>query len=210
MRRTLGRWGCAAALLCLPAAAGAQPGPTPWYERGADTGVEAQALAGVLVYPGAAGDFLGTGFAYGVLVTLEPWSLVGFELSYQGALYETTSLASDADLSVFENGGQLAVKVSPRIDRFEPYALAGLGFSAVEVVEEVGTRSDVQDDTLVQLPLGLGVDYHFGSGEEEPGSAHLTLGARAAYIFVFDNDLVPVSARGADKLLFAAVFGVQF
>ena len=207
IRRTLGRWACTAALLILPAAVGAQPDPTPRYER-ADTGVEAQALAGVLVYPGAAGDFLGTGLAYGVLVTIEPWSLVGFELSYLGAIYETTSLASDADLSVFENGGQLAVKVSPRFDRIEPYALAGLGFSAVEVVEEVGTRSDVQDDTLVQLPIGLGADYHFGS--EEPGGAHLTLGARASYVFVFDTDLVPVSARGADKLLFAVGFGVQF
>jgi len=208
MRRVVGVVAGAAALLALPPAAKAQPGPIPWYER-QDKGVEAQALAGLVVFPGAASDFLGTGLAYGVLVTIEPWSLVSFELSYQGALYQTTSLASDADLSVFENGGQAAVKLSPRLDHIEPYALAGFGFASVEVVEEVGTRSRVQDDTLLQVPLALGADWHFAD-EADEGAAHLTLGARASWIFVFDNELVPVSARGADKLLLALVFGVQF
>ncbi|WP_373048623.1 hypothetical protein [Vulgatibacter sp.] len=209
MRRAL--FPILAALAATPLEAVAQvPTVEPWYQR-EDRGVEAQALVGVLVYPGAASDFLGTGLAYGVVVSIEPWHLWAFELSYQGALYETVSIDSPVDLSVFENGGQAALKFSPRLERFEPYALAGFGITAVDVVEEANVRSAVADDTLLLLPIALGLDYHFSSAEDEdPGEAHLMVGARAAWNFVFDNDLVPVSARGADRLIFSALFGAQF
>jgi len=203
-----------AASLAAPLAAQAQaPAPgTPWYARD-DRGVQAQALVGVQLQPGAASDFLGTGVAYGVLVTLEPWPVAAFELGYQGSFYRTTTLATQAgrDLAVFENGGYAALKASPRVGAVEPYALAGAGFSLVRVVEEQGVVTRLADDTLALLPVALGADYHFLNGSAEGAErTHLTAGLRASYVFVFDNTFVPVTARGADRLIFAALFGAQF
>ena len=203
----------AAAAWAAPNAVAAQPPGEPWYARD-DRGVEAQAFVGAQLLPGAAGEFLGSGVAYGVLVTIEPLPLLGVELGYQGSFYRTASLpgpSGGSDLSVFENGGWTALKGSPRIGRLEPWALAGVGFSGVEVVEEQGIVTELADDTIVLLPIAIGADYHFQDERSRAaGETHLTAGVRAGWTFVFDNDFVPVTARGADRVLLAVVFGAQF
>jgi hypothetical protein len=200
-----------AALGLAPVAAHGQAF-APWYERD-DTGVEAQALVGVQLLPGAASDFLGSGVAYGVAVTIEPFPIAALELGYQGGFYRSVALPGVAatELSVFENGGYAAAKASPLAGSLEPYLLVGVGFSSVEVVEEEGAVSDLADDTLVLLPLALGADFHFlDESTDDPGEAHLTVGLRASWQFVFDNEFVPVTARGADRLTLSAVLGAQF
>lgn len=211
---TWGKWiglGGACALLAIPALAAAQQQPPSWYDE-SDKGVEAQLQAGAQWFPGGANGTLGSAFTWGAIVGIEPWPMFGLELGYTGADYGNVGQAG-ARASVLENGGYGGLKFSPRIGRFEPYLMGGWGVWRFEVqAEQTTNRENLTDDTFFKVPVALGLDFHFGADEtpEERAATHLTLGVRGSYAFVFDNDFVPTTPRGADQLAATGVVGVQF
>ncbi|AKU89708.1 hypothetical protein [Vulgatibacter incomptus] len=197
-------------------AAEAQPPPPahqPGTPRQAGEWVqtfEAQAQIGVQFFPGAAAHLAGSGLAYGVSIGWKPLWLGGIELSYQGANYSTSVEDLAPSVSIFENGVQLLLRISPRFGVFEPYALAGGAISFVNVRDNEGVKHSIQDDMLVKVPLGLGVDIHLQPRNADPTETHVIVGARASYLLVFFNDFLPVTSRGADQMSTLVLLGVGF
>lgn len=171
--------------------------------------LKAQAEAGIQFFPGAAGNILATGVSYGILVSWQPLWFGGVEVAYEGANYNTFDTRGDK-VSLFENGAQVAWKVSPNFGVVEPYGLAGIGFSIVSREGEGRPRTEVLDDhTMVKVPLGLGVDFHLTS-MKNPTVPHVVLGVRGVYRIVFHHPFRDVSARGADQITLSGLVGVQF
>lgn len=168
--------------------------------------IKVQAEAGIQLFPGAAKALLGSGAAYGVLVSWQPIWFAGGELAYQGANYN--AFIDGQKVSLFENGAQASFKLSPNFGIFEPYALAGIGFSIATEVSDEGRKPILEENTFVKVPLGLGIDFHLAS-RKKTGVPHVTLGVRGVYRIVFHHPFLNVSQRGADQITLTGVVGLQ-
>lgn len=169
--------------------------------------LKAQLGAGIQFFPGAASAIVGTGVNYGVFVSWQPWWYGGVELSYGGANYNTIDPDGN-EVSLFENGAELALKASPNFGVVEPYALAGIGFAVLTETSEQGRRPVLDENTMVKVPLGLGVDFHLASRRRSP-VPHVTLGVRGVYRLVFHHPILGVSERGADQISLLGLVGMQ-
>lgn len=192
--------------------AAAQGPEAPRREPDKPSTFTVQAQGGVLIFPGAAHDLVGTGLGYGGLIAWKPLHLLGFELSYQGANYRIRGEVSGPQTTIFENGGQLLLRVGPRLRNFEPYVLAGGGFSHITVRNDRGVIRDIREDTVAKLPLGIGFDWHLQPVQARQSDTHLVLGVRGAYQLVFSDDFLPSldSDRGADQIAISLLIGVGF
>ena len=148
-----------------------------------------------------------TGGAYGALVGIEPWSGLGLELGYQGAVYGEDPLTENPDVTdnvdAVENGGYAALKISPIIGGvFEPYALGGVGVSHLNVTG-AQAQGALQDDTFGKAPVGAGFDVHLGD---------FTAGLRGTYNFIFNNEnaFQSTDPNGDDQLIGQLNLGAQF
>lgn len=170
--------------------------------------LKAQAEAGIQFFPGGANAILGTGVTYGVLVSWQPLWFAGLEIGYEGANYDTIDPDGEK-VSLFENGAQLVWKVSPNFGVVEPYALGGIGFSILSHEGDGDPRRDVlEDNTMVKVPLGLGVDFHLSS-RRRAAVPHVILGVRGVYRVVFNHPFRDVSDRGADQITLTGLVGIQ-
>ncbi len=191
------RYAVLAALLALPVAGQAAD----------DRGLEFQVGGGVVSFPNDVQ--VNNGGAYGALIGIEPWSGLGLELGYQGAVYGEEPLTRNVDVDVtqnvdaVENGGYAALKVSPFIAGFfEPYALGGVGVSHLNVTG-AQAQGALQDDTFGKAPVGAGFDIHLGD---------FTIGARGTYNFIFNNQnaFQGDNPNDDDQLIGQANIGAQF
>lgn len=170
--------------------------------------IKAQAEAGIQFFPGAASAILGTGVAYGILVSWQPLWFGGVEVAYEGANYDTIDPEGEK-ISLFENGAQVAYKISPNFGVVEPYGFVGFGYSILSLQGDGGERPDVlRDSTMLKVPLGLGVDFHLSS-RKKAKVPHVVLGVRGAYRLVFRHPFLAVSERGADQLTLTGLVGIQ-
>jgi len=194
-----------------PAAAQGQ-GPPLVSEPDRPSTFTIQAQGGVLLFPGEAQDRVGTGIGYGGLIAWKPLPLLGVEASYQGANYQSSGDVGGPQTSIFENGGQLLLRVGPRLRNLEPYVLAGGAFSHVTVRNDRGVVRDIRDDTVAKVPLGVGLDWHLQPLQAKRSDTHVVLGLRGAYQLVFFDDFLPTleSGRGADQIAISFLIGVGF
>lgn len=149
--------------------------------------IDVRALAGVQAYTGQAAGLVSPGASYGVAIGYDTSPLTEIELSYQGAAFATQSGAVERH-RIMENGGQAIVKIVPRLPRLEPYAFGGVALSRLDVLG--GDGGPVRDDTLVKLPVGLGLDLRVYAGD----AADVLLGARGTWGFVLDDEAFQTSS----------------
>jgi hypothetical protein len=110
--------------------------------------------------------------------------LVGVEVGYQGAAYNTKANFTGVQEGIAENGGTALLKLGPKFHGFEPYALGGYGLSFINVAERGGSAGAVQDDWVSKVPVGLGFDFKVGT---RSSGTQVLLGARSTYDFLFAN-----------------------
>lgn len=181
------------------------------YERQGPE-LNATAEAGLATFVGDAADVTRPGAMYGVNLGLGIIDPVSVELGYQGALYDAEQEVQGDRARIAENGGQFLVELGPRLfDRaLRPYALGGIAVSRLSVVaNEASAVGVVNDDTLVRVPVGVGVDYVFDSDSK----TDLTLGARSTYRFEVAGDAFPAlqaEDTRAQQLTAQLVLGGRF
>jgi hypothetical protein len=191
--------------LALPAGAFGQDDTTQ-RSGDLDRGVEVQAVGGARGFVTNANDVLMPGPAYGVVVGIEALPVLGLELGYQGASYETDTELPGDQQRVNQNGGQALIKASPKFGAIEPYAFGGVDIS--QITATGGDDLFVTDDTLVAIPVGLGIDFHVPVGD----ATNLLIGARGTYAFGTGNDAAfpTVNEVNNDWLQVALQAGAQF
>jgi hypothetical protein len=164
-------------------------------------GVEVQVGGGVVAFPGAAP--VDPGAAWAVSAGLSPLPMLGVEVGYQGAAYTAEATGSEESAAGVENGAYGAVKIGPQRLGVAPYALAGLGLSHINAVDERRESGPIRDDMVLRAPLGLGVDVRFDA---------FRVGLRGSYDFLFLNQfaLRTDSARGADQVIGTVRIGAAF
>ncbi|MFN7134334.1 MAG: outer membrane protein, partial [Myxococcales bacterium] len=206
------KWMLVAAAFLLPMAAVAQDGEGTVGETtdtepididprdlGERPGIRVQAQGGVQSYVGQAGDAVRPGGAYGVLVGLPTSGFLGLELGYQGSAFETQDRAN----GIVENGGQALVKLNPHFGRWEPYVYGGVGATRLTVL---GDNPLVDNDTLVKVPVGAGVDVRFPRDSENA----FLVGGRAGYNYVYDNEAFTTAPANTGQLNLTLQVGGRF
>ncbi|WP_199728978.1 hypothetical protein [Corallococcus sp. CA053C] len=146
---------------------------------------------GVEGYTGALAPQIAPGPSAAVTASLKPTSVLGIEVGYTGAL---NNIKGPGDESGFEgpdlvrNGGQAALTLAVSPSAVQPYLLGGIGVSNYHF--RWGESRGFSDDTVGNLPAGVGVRGHFG---------HFTADLRGYYNFLFDKQFAPnIEAGGGD------------
>ncbi|MFZ5468267.1 MAG: hypothetical protein ACOZIN_02420 [Myxococcota bacterium] len=144
---------------------------------------------GVEGFTGSMASELEPGFAWGATVGIFPFSYLGAELAYTGAVHEfdlKTNISGGAGggADVVRNGGHAALNVGLTDQPVQPYALAGIGFESYEVLNPI---LGFQDDTVGYVPLGGGVRYRWKS---------FTADARFSFNVLFSNAFALEVAQG--------------
>lgn len=142
---------------------------------------------GVEGYTGALAPNINPGPGYGVQADIKPSKVLGVELGYSGAVNELDSHltpfggANGPDL--VRNGGQAAVTVGLTAAPLQPYVMGGIGFSDYNFRGSETALAGFSDDTVGNMPVGVGLRTHIGS---------FTADLRANYNFLFDQDFVNI------------------
>ncbi|WNG56694.1 hypothetical protein F0U59_19495 [Archangium gephyra] len=147
---------------------------------------------GIGGYTGDLGELSATGPSWGATLNLQPFSMLGFEVGYEGSKNDVTDdrfRASEAP-SLIRHGATTLVKVSPPFEKVRPFVGAGLGVSYVYV--RGGTGTTYTSDLMQEVPLAAGLEFNAGA---------LTAGIRGTWrVLVDDNfadEAVPGDASGA-------------
>jgi hypothetical protein len=132
---------------------------------------------------GYTGDFapqINPGPTWGVGVALKPVGALGLELGYSGATNNLTGRGLDDDADLVRNGGTAVATIGLAPARFQPYLLGGVGFDHYNVRN--AQNSEFKDDTLGNVPLGLGFRTHIGD---------FTADLRGVYGLLFNQGFAP-------------------
>lgn len=147
---------------------------------------------GVEGYTNALAPQVNPGPAASVTAAIRPTTVLGLELGYTGsALNIDTGTAGGArgGPDIIRQGGQAVVSVGLVASSVQPYVLGGIGVSRYNV--RAGFSEGFDDDTVGQVPVGVGLRTHFGD---------FTADARLNYNFLFDQEFafnVPSTSIGA-------------
>ncbi|RKG61636.1 hypothetical protein D7V80_33720 [Corallococcus sp. CA054B] len=146
---------------------------------------------GVEGYTGALAPQLAPGPSAAVTASLRPTSVLGVEVGYSGALNnikDAGSLGADSGPDLVRNGGQAALTLAITPTAVQPYLLGGIGISNYHF--RGGEALGYSDDTVGNVPAGVGVRGHFG---------HFTADLRGYYNFLFDKQFAPdIDPGGGD------------
>ncbi|MBN8472947.1 hypothetical protein JYJ95_41125 [Corallococcus exiguus] len=146
---------------------------------------------GVEGYTGALAPQLAPGPSAAVTASLKPTSVLGVEVGYSGALNNIKNAGSagaDDGPDLVRNGGQAALTVAVTPTAVQPYLLGGIGISNYHF--RGGESLGYSDDTVGNIPAGVGVRGHFG---------HFTADLRGYYNFLFDKQFAPdIDPGGSD------------
>jgi hypothetical protein len=138
---------------------------------------------GIEGYTGALAPEINPGPGYGVQAEIRPSKVLGLELGYSGAVNELDSrvapLGGSDGPDLVRNGGQAAVTVGLTAAPVQPYLLGGIGFSDYNFRGAGSALAGFKDDTVGNVPVGVGLRTHIGS---------FTADLRANYNFLFDQD----------------------
>jgi hypothetical protein len=140
---------------------------------------------GIEGYSGALAPEINPGPAYGVTASIKPSKVLGIELGYSGAVNEIDApfnLGGADGPDLVRNGGQAAVTFGLGAAPVQPYVLGGIGISDYNF-RGSEALSGFSDDTVGNVPVGLGLRTHIGN---------FTADLRANYNFLFDQDFAGV------------------
>lgn len=155
---------------------------------------------GVEGYTGALAPEINPGAAFGVTAALKPTSVLGVELGYSGAVNELDSAVGDTDgPDLVRNGGHAAVTVGLIPAPIQPYLLGGIGISDYNFRGGGAGVAGFSDDTVGNVPLGVGLRTHMGN---------LTADLRANYNFLFDQDFVGVDDGFSENGSYAGTLNI--
>lgn len=192
------RWSWLAAAVLLGAQAEAQ-------RRGGEVGDVNVALeAGVSGYTGPLDDYTATGPSWGAAVLIQPWTVLGLELGYDGSRHLVTDDRLPTSPAVTRHGGTALVRLSPPLlEKVKPFVGVGVGASWANVTGDA--RGLYRDDLMQELPLAAGVDFNSGG---------LTAGLRTTYRLLIDEGFAdPAQAVGNPEgglLEVGATLGLRF
>ncbi|WP_199724140.1 MULTISPECIES: hypothetical protein [unclassified Corallococcus] len=147
---------------------------------------------GVEGYTGALAPQLSPGPSAAVTASLKPTSVLGVEVGYSGALNnikDAGTAGADSGPDLVRNGGQAALTVAVTPTAVQPYLLGGIGISNYHF--RGGESLGYSDDTVGNIPAGVGVRGHFG---------HFTADLRGYYNFLFDKQFAPDISPGGEDL----------
>jgi len=143
---------------------------------------------GVEGYTGDLAPRINPGPAWGVGVALKPTKAFGVELGYSGAInsIEGSSGFSSDDASVSDeadiirNGGSAVATLGLTAAPVQPYLLGGIGIDRYNVRN--ASAGSFRDDTVGNVPLGLGLRTHAGN---------FTADLRGTYGVLFNQGFAP-------------------
>jgi len=146
---------------------------------------------GIGGYTGDIGGLTATGPAWGVTLNVQPYTMLGFEVGYDGSKNDVTDdrfRAAEAP-SLIRHGASSLVKLSPPLEKIRPFVGAGLG---VSYVYANGPATGPYDsDFMEEVPLAAGIEFNAGA---------LTAGIRGTYRILVDDNFadaaVPDDASG--------------
>lgn len=130
---------------------------------------------GVGGFTGDLSNVVQTGPTWGVTLALQPWTILGLELGYEGS----RNTLSDTYVSGFltRHGGNVLVKLSPPfLQRVRPFVGAGVGASFVTVYGQ--TNGLYQNGLMEEVPLAAGLEVTQGA---------FTAGLRATYRLLYGD-----------------------
>ncbi|CAM3366472.1 hypothetical protein [Corallococcus soli] len=146
---------------------------------------------GVEGYTGALAPQIAPGPSAGVTASLKPTSVLGIEVGYTGALNNIKDAGiagADSGPDLIRNGGQAALTLALAPTAVQPYLLGGIGISDYNF--RGGEALGYSDDTVGNVPAGVGVRGHFGK---------FTADLRGSYNFLFDKEFAPnIDSGGGD------------
>jgi hypothetical protein len=138
---------------------------------------------GVEGYTGALAPQIAPGPSANVMASIKPTSVLGIEVGYSGALNnikDAGSAGASSGPDLVRNGGQAALTLAITPTAVQPYLLGGIGISNYHF--RGGEALGYSDDTVGNVPAGVGVRGHFG---------HFTADLRGYYNFLFDKQFAP-------------------
>ncbi|KFA94671.1 acyloxyacyl hydrolase [Archangium violaceum] len=142
---------------------------------------------GIGGYTGDLGELSATGPSWGATLNLQPFSMLGFEVGYEGSKNDVTDdrfRASEAP-SFIRHGATTLVKVSPPFEKVRPFVGAGLGVSYVYV--RGGTGDTYSSDLMQEVPLAAGLEFNAGA---------LTAGIRGTWRVLVDDNFADGAVSG--------------
>jgi hypothetical protein len=145
---------------------------------------------GVEGYTGALAPQIAPGPAANVTASIKPTSVLGIEVGYSGALNnikDAGAAGADSGPDLVRNGGQAALTLAVTPTAVQPYLLGGIGISNYHF--RGGESLGYSDDTVGNVPAGVGVRGHFG---------HFTADLRGYYNFLFDKQFAPDIESGGN------------
>jgi hypothetical protein len=143
---------------------------------------------GIAGYTGDLGALTGAGPSWGVTVNLQPTTLLGFEVGYEGSKNDVTDPRLLDDPSLYRHGASGLLKVAPPLlanEQVRPFVGLGLGASYVTVRgEDAGLY---ENDLMEEVPLVAGVEFNTGV---------LTAGFRTSYRLLVDEGFADPARAG--------------
>lgn len=96
-------------------------------------------------------------FAYGTQ------SVIGVEAAYTGTAQNVDALGLDTSAALLGSSGTAALRLNvPGIEYVTPYAIAGIGFTRFDIINEDFNDSSLDDtETAVTIPVGAGVGFTY-------------------------------------------------
>lgn len=147
---------------------------------------------GIEGYTNALAPQVNPGPAATVTASLRPTSVLGIEVGYTGSALNIDNGVSGGARGgpdIIRNGGQAVATVGLMASSLQPYVLGGIGVSRYNV--RAGFTEGFRDDTVGQVPLGVGLRTQMGN---------FTADARVNYNLLFDQEFasnVPATDVGA-------------
>ena len=141
---------------------------------------------GVGGFAGGLASVANPGPTWGLTVNLQPWNVLGYELSYDGSrnLIDDSALPSETALTRHGLAGMLKL-APPFVEKVRPFVGVGLGASMMRVGSTAGDR--YKNDLLEEVPLAAGIEFNSGG---------LTAGLRGTYSWLLDESFAAPSHPG--------------
>lgn len=128
-------------------------------------------------------DVIDEGGAWDARVLFGSRSIIALEAAYVGSASDVVALGLDPDATLMQNGVEGALRLNILTGMWQPYVLAGAGWSRYTVTnEDFNTSSVESEDDVAQFPLGAGVAFRYEG---------LVLDARGVYRPTASAELVP-------------------
>ena len=204
-----------AVLMLAPLPALAQTYSTPGYYQpapevrrtGPATGYGSTITlgGGVMNFTGAgARGVTDTGGAWGFRLGWGSRSILGLEAAYVGSANNLNVVGLDPNAVLLGTGAEgnlrLNLPVPVRDTLFEPFGLAGLGWTRFDIInDDFNTSGAREKDHVMTVPVGAGVAL---------GARGFLVDVRYTYRFVYDEDLL--GNTNLDNWILSANIGGEF